>query len=76
MFTSVARQPSSNGAIAAGFVIGCAAGIICGSLLGVLYAPHSGKITRRKLGRKLDDARDQADESLADLKSRRAGGAA
>lgn len=71
-----ARQQDSTGQVLAGFLIGCATGLICGGFVGVLYAPHSGKITRRKLGRKLDETREQADEALADLKSRRAGGAA
>ncbi|CAN5643976.1 hypothetical protein BH11BAC3_BH11BAC3_33940 [soil metagenome] len=41
-------------------------GVIVGAILGVLYAPEKGSITRRKLSRKGDDIRDK----FNDLKDR------
>ncbi len=73
MFRSVSRKDDQSGGAVVAFLIGCLTGIVCGSTLGVLWAPHSGRITRRKLGRKLGEAKDQADERLADMKSRAAG---
>ncbi len=43
-------------------------GLIIGSALGVLYAPHRGEITRRKVRRKVDDVKDQVGEAVEGLK--------
>jgi len=53
------------------FLLGFLSGLFLGSALGVLLAPHRGDITRRKIQRKVADARDQADEMVEDLKQRK-----
>lgn len=50
-----------------GFVIGCCAGFVVGSALGVLLAPHRGDITRRKITRAAEETKDQVVEKVEDL---------
>lgn len=45
------------------FVIGAA----LGAGLALLYAPRSGEETRRELGRRWDDLKDEAEEKLEEL---------
>lgn len=49
------------------FVIGCCTGFAIGSTLALLLAPHRGDITRGKLARKAEDAKDQVVEKVEDL---------
>jgi len=51
------------------FTLGLLTGLIAGSVLGVLLAPHRGEITRRKIRRKMGEARDQVNEAVEDLKN-------
>jgi len=44
------------------FLTGCLTGAIVGGVLGVLLAPHRGDITRRKVVRKAEEAKDQVIE--------------
>ena len=44
------------------FLTGCLAGAIIGGVLGVLLAPHRGDITRRKVARKAEEAKEQVIE--------------
>lgn len=49
------------------FLGGCLIGVLGGSILGVLIAPHRGEITRRKLKRRIGEMRDQIEETVDDL---------
>ena len=51
------------------FALGLMTGLIAGSVLGVLLAPHRGGITRKKIRRRMDEARDQVSEAVEDLNS-------
>ena len=48
------------------FLSGAFAGMLLGGVLGVMLAPHRGDITRRKLMRKADEAREQVGEAMED----------
>jgi len=44
-------------------------GVIIGAMAGVLLAPARGEVTRRRLGRRVDDLRDLAEEKIDQLAS-------
>lgn len=51
------------------FALGLLTGLVAGSALGVLLAPHRGQITRKKIRRKVGEARDQVSETVEDPKN-------
>ena len=53
----------------ASFALGCLAGLLCGTVLGILVAPHRGDVTRRKLKRGAEETRDRVVEKVEELKS-------
>ena len=59
------KKPSGR---AGSFLEGLLTGLVVGSALGVLFAPHRGDITRRKIRRKVEDTRDRVSEEVEDLK--------
>ena len=56
------REPGGGGL--GGFVLGLAVGTV----LGFLFAPAEGGVTRRKLSHRLRDLRDLADEKAGELR--------
>ena len=57
-----ARHPGG-----AGFAMGIAVGALLGAAAVLLFAPASGRVTRRRLQRKLEDVRERAGEEWDDL---------
>ena len=50
------------------FLEGVLIGLVTGSVLGVLFAPRRGDITRRKIRRKVEDTRDRVSEEVENFK--------
>lgn len=67
MFYSRYNPGNSSGGRLTGFLVGCCAGLVVGSALGVLLAPHRGDITRRKITRAAEETKDQVVEKVEDL---------
>ncbi|MEW6750695.1 MAG: YtxH domain-containing protein [Candidatus Latescibacterota bacterium] len=53
------------------FLVGMLTGLLVGTTIGMLYAPHRGEVTRRRLRRRVGDMRDQVDEAVEDLRAGR-----
>lgn len=49
-------------------------GVVIGALAGVLYAPARGDVTRRRIGRRVGDLKDLAEEKYGELTAGIAGG--
>ena len=62
------QKERNLGFLITGAVTGVAVGAAAGLAAGVLYAPKSGKETRKQLGEWLKDKRDQGSELLAKIK--------
>lgn len=52
------------------FIGGLVVGLALGAAIGVLFAPASGAVTRRRLRRKAEDLREQAEDSLDEVGTR------
>ena len=64
------REPRSP-SWAAILVLGLLAGIAAGVLLGLLFAPASGRVTRHRVRRRVGDVRDRLSESANELEEAR-----
>lgn len=53
-----------------GFAIGLTLGVLVGAGVALLLAPASGDVTRRRLRRKLDHARELASDGIDELRRR------
>jgi len=53
-----------------GFAIGLTLGVLVGAGVALLLAPASGNVTRRRLKRKLDHAREVASDGIDELRRR------
>ena len=52
----------------ASFALGCLTGLLFGTVLGIMVAPHRGDVTRRKLKRGAEETRDRVVEKVEELK--------
>jgi len=48
-------------------LIGIASGLITGAVLGILFAPHKGRVTRRKIRNQSEDYTEAVKEKLNDF---------
>jgi gas vesicle protein len=53
-----------------GKVVWFAAGIAIGATIALLYAPHSGEVTRRKIAKKTNEGRDALADSGKEMLER------
>ncbi len=61
-------EEDSHGLVGAGFAAGLLLGAALGVGLALLYAPDKGSRTRRRIGRRVRDWRDSAEERLDDAR--------
>ncbi len=59
----MARSQSRPSSGVVGFLLGLVSGLLLGTALGMLFAPHRGDVTRRKLQRRAAELRDQVGEA-------------
>ena len=59
-----------NNESAKGMGIGILIGAVVGAAIGILYAPHSGKVTRAMIRDKADEARTKADEIVEEAREK------
>ncbi|NOT07204.1 MAG: hypothetical protein HOP28_03270 [Gemmatimonadales bacterium] len=62
-----AAEPSSRGGT---FAAGLAVGALLGAAVALLFAPAPGQVTRKRLRRGLEDAREYAEDEFGDLQRR------
>ena len=48
-------------------LIGVASGLVTGVVIGILFAPHKGKVTRRKIRNQTEDYSDAVKEKINDF---------
>jgi gas vesicle protein len=48
-------------------LIGIASGFVTGVVIGILFAPHKGKVTRRKIRNQTEDYSDTVKEKINDF---------
>ena len=60
-------EQAPRGVGAGGFAAGLAIGALVGATVALLFAPATGKVTRRKVKRYLDDARELAEDQIDEL---------
>ena len=60
-----------EGGSAGSFLAGAVVGALAGLAIGLLYAPQSGDLTRRRLRKRLDEFKEEATDRADEL-SRRA----
>ncbi len=58
---------TDSGSEALVFIAGLSLGALVGFAFGILAAPHSGAVTRRKIVRSAGEAKDQVSEVMDDL---------
>ena len=67
--------PQQRGSTGIGaFLVGLGLGVLIGTAMGMLSAPHRGDVTRRKIVRQAGVARDQVVDAVEDFVERRAEG--
>jgi gas vesicle protein len=52
------------------FAAGIAMGVLLGAAVALLFAPAPGEVTRERLRRRLDDAREYAEDEFGELRKR------
>jgi gas vesicle protein len=48
-------------------LIGIGTGLVAGAVIGILFAPHRGKVTRRKIKNQTEDYTDAVKEKFSDI---------
>ena len=61
-------MPSKDSA--EGFGIGMLVGVAIGAAIGILYAPHSGKVTRGLIDEKVHEAERKAEKIIEEAKDK------